>query len=287
MGDTFERRLVEHYTSLSAKLRLAGDYIAAHPLDVASRSLRSIANESGLAPATFSRLARALDYTSFEELREGMRLALDRRVNSFSERAERLMADHSGALGGFFGSHLAACMGNLSRTGDEISEEDLEHAVARLARARKVRLLGALGSTGAVEYLSYMANFIADNWQILSRMGASLGTGLVDLDSRDVLVILTKPPFARHVIKAAEVAQAQGVFLIVISDTHACPALKYADTGFVVPTETPHFYSSYAATIFLIETIVGMVASQVGGAGRARIRQVEDLNRRLEEVQDA
>lgn len=286
MSTTFEQRLAENYEQLSAKLRLAADYIAQNPVDAATRSLRTVAQDSGLAPATFSRLARALDYDDFEQLRDSLRDKIGQRVHSFADRADRLQQDHGKGPRGFFDAHAAACMSNLQRLHDDMDMELLEQAVDRLHRARTVMLVGALGSTGIVEYLAYMANFCAPNWQMASRMGASLGGGLVGLDSRDALVIVTKPPFATRAIRAAELAREQGVYVVVITDTYACPALRHASAGFVVPTDSPHFYSSYVATLFLAETMIGMLVSRAGPAARERIAQIEQRNHRLEEVWD-
>lgn len=284
MSEPFEQRLAEHYDTLSAKLRQAGDFVAHNPVEIATRSLRALAQETGVAPATFSRLARALDYEDFEELRETMRGKIERRVGSFADRADRLQQDHAAGPRGFLNAHADACLSNLRRIHDEIDPDMLDATVERLHTARNVLLLGALGSTGIVEYLSYMADFCAANWSMAGRMGASLGSGLVGLDDRDALLIITKPPFSARVIRAAELARKQGVFVVVITDTHTCPALRHASASIIVPTESPHFYSSYVATLFLAETLIGMLVSRAGSTARERISRIEQSNRRLEET---
>ena len=286
MDGTFEQRLAQKYEGLSPRLREAGDYVAENPVNTATRSLRSVASEAGLAPATFSRLARVLEYDSFEQVRELMRLKIDRRVNSFADRADRLLNDHEQGTLNFFQSHRNACLANLESISDDVDLGQLNATVDRLHSSRKVLVLGALGSTGIAEYMSYMASFLTDKWHMAGRMGASLGSGLTGLEKQDALVIVTKPPFARKVLLAAEVAKQNGAYVVVLTDSCACPALRHADSGFLVKTESPHFYSSYVATVFLVETIIGMLASRVGPGAMARIAEVEDRNRRLEEVRD-
>ena len=145
-------------------------------------------------------------------------------------------------------------------------------------------VLGALGSTGVAEYLTYMASFIVDNWNMASRMGASLGSGLVGMSDRDVLIVITKPPFACNSIKAAQEANEAGAFVLVITDTHTCPALQHSSASFIVPTESQHYFSSYASTLVLSEIMIGMLAGRAGPLARERITEVEDKNRRLSEV---
>lgn len=286
MNASFEHRLSRNFDGLSDKLRQAGEYVAAHPVDTATRSLRSVAQESGLAPATFSRLARAIGYQSFEDLREDMREKIGQRVNSFAERAERLQAAHEAGETGFFDAHVGACQNNLETLLRDIDRPLLERAVARLDGARNVLVFGALGSTGVVEYLAYMAHFCTGNWIICGRMGASLGAALADLDARDAFLVVTKPPFSTRSIEAAQMAAGQGAYVVVITDSHACPALPHASAGFVLPSNSPHFYSSYVATLVFVEAMIGMLVSRAGPSARARIARVEESSRRLGEVWD-
>ena len=279
-------RLTERYGDLSGSLRTAADYLVENPVNIVTRTLRTASRESGISPAAFSRLARALDYDDFEELREEMRVKLSNRVNNFADRAERLQNSHQKNETQFIDAHFAACQSNLQGFVEGLNRAMLSSAVEQIAKARKVLLLGALGSTGVVEYLSYMANFCSDNWSMASRMGASLGGGIAGLDERDVLIIVTKPPFSDRAIRAAELAKQQSVYVVLITDTHSCPALKHAQARFIVPTESPHFYSSYVVTMFLVETLIGELVSRSGPKARARIAEVENANRVLTEVWD-
>lgn len=272
------------YAELSDALRNAADFLVANPLDVVTRPLRTVSRTSGVSPAAFSRLAKALDYEDFAELREEMRIKIDRRVNNFAERAEQLQKQHDAGRNRFIDSHFSACQSNLSLAMSSLDDKDLDQCVEVLINARKVVLLGALGSTGIVEYMSYMANFCSDNWILANRMGASLGGALSGMGKRDALLIVTKPPFASNVIKAAKLADQLGVFVVVITDSHTCPALEFASVSFVVPTESPNFYSSYVTTLFLIETIIGMVVGRSGAAAQERIAEVELRNRQMAEV---
>lgn len=283
-SESFEKRLAVAYGDLSGALRAAADYLVANPLDAVSRPLRTVSAQTGVSPATFSRLARALDYASFDELREEMRDKIDRKVNNFADRAGQLQKAHGDGKSDFVQAHFAACENNLRQTMTGLDPVAIRDVADRLAQSRKVLLLGALGSTGVVEYLSYMANFCADNWILANRMGASLGGALSGLDERDALLIVTKPPFAVSVIKAARLARELGVFVVVITDTHTCPALEFASAGFTVSTDSPHFFSSCVSTMFLLETIVGMVVGRAGVAAQERIAEVELHNRQLAEV---
>ncbi|WP_380057402.1 MurR/RpiR family transcriptional regulator [Falsihalocynthiibacter sp. SS001] len=286
MQQSFEQRLASEYQALSTKLRLAADYVVDHPVDIATRSLRTISKDASLSPATFSRMSRALGYSNYEELRDVMRASIGQKKGSFTDRVDRLQQEHGQGQQDFLTSHFLACSDNLQSLGDSIDRRSLEQAVEHLHKARHVLVVGALGSTGIAEHMNYMANFISDKWYLVGRMGASLASGLVGISDQDVIIIMTKPPFARQSIAAATEAREQGAYVIVITDTHSCPALAHANVSFIVPTDSSHFFSSYAATLALTETMIGMLASRGGSAARDRIAIVEDRTHRLGEVWD-
>lgn len=281
---TFEQQLSGQYTLLSAKLKQAADFVVANPVDVATRSLRAVSKEAKLSPATFSRMSAALGYESYEDLRNVLRRAVEQRANSFSHRVEALQQRHHEGDQGFQAQHIMDSAANVQNLTNVIDASTMETFVERLHRANRVLVLGALGSTGVAEYLTYMASFIADNWTMASRQGASLGSGLVGMSDADVLIVITKPPFASNSIEAAREASEDGAFVVVITDTHTCPALVYASASFIISTQSNHFFSSYASTLVLSEIMIGMLAARSGSSARARISEVELRNRRLSEV---
>lgn len=282
----FEQELAKRYVDLSVKLKQAADYVVANPVEVATRSLRSISADIGVTPVTFTRLARAIGYGSYEELREEMRHSVGRRAGQFSDNVERLQSEHADSSDLFATEHISTCLGNLTALRDYINPDEFNLVVDRLHDSRKVVLLGALGSSGAAEYMSYTADFIADNWQLAGRMGSSLGSSLIGLSDKDALIVITKAPHANQAIQAAELASLNGVFVLIITDSHKCPSLAHASSYFIVPTDSSHFFSSYVSTIALIEAMIGLLAVKAGEPARDRLSKVEESNRRLEYLSD-
>jgi len=286
MSDTFDTRMAEKYAALSPRLRQAADHVAANPIDTATRGLRAVAAEARLAPATFTRMAHGLGYANFEALREAMRAQLASKVRRFAERADDIR--HEGRAGGpgLLARYRNACVGNIDSLCAGLDPAALERVADRLAAARRVVLVGGLGSLGPATYAAYMGRFLGPGWELAGQGGGSLGAALARLGSQDALVVITKPPSARASIRAAEVAARAGAFVVVVTDSLTCPALPHAAAHFIVPDETPNFFSSYVATVFLLETLVAMVARRVGPDVTERIARIEAQNRLLDEVVD-
>lgn len=279
-----ENRIATHYSGLSGRLREAADYILAHPVDVATRSLRSVAEESGLAPATFTRLAQALGFTGYEDLREMARRAVGERYSGFSDKAQALREGlASGSEPPFLNQQCSAVIENLSATARDIDPERIERLVDALSKAGTVFAAGGLSSRGLIHHLVYLAGFFSERWRLIGQYGQSGASALAEAGPGDILIILTLRPFASGSIRLARAARAQGVEVAVITDTHACPALPHASHHFIVPTESPQFFSSNAAIVTLFETIMGMLVAQIGRPAQERIAAVTNMNHDLDE----
>lgn len=275
-----EERISQSYHSLSDKLRLAADFVAEHPLDVATRSLRSVAQASGVSPATFSRLARALGYADYEEMREAGRRAMGARIVPFEKRAEALRKGDQSAA-----SVLHRIAGQSAQNIDylvkTLSPERLDAVVDVLYHAEKVLLIGQLASAGIVDFFAYQAQYFARNWSVAGRAGGSVAARFAQMGPRDAVIVLTKTPYARESLKPLKLARENGFHTIVMTDSHASPALEFADHSFVLPTETANFFSSYGAVLVLMETMLAMLVARLGEEAEARIRETTDQTHRL------
>lgn len=281
-GDTIEDRVAERYAGMSDQLRKAADYVVAHPLEIVSRPLRAISTESHVSPATYSRLARALGFENFEELKDVSRRSVGQKVRSLSERAELL---RSGASDGqsMLARQGQACISNIETFLDRADHAKLEQASKLMLDANRVVLVGALASTGITEYMAYLANYFAPNWSLAGRMGASIGSQLAPLGAGDVVFIVTMSPYSQRAVRAAEIARAAGSSVILVTDALDCPALRYATYSFVIPTDSPQFFSSYVVTIVLIETMIAMIVAASEADATASIQKVEANNQELGE----
>lgn len=273
---TVQDRINGSYAGLSDKLKVAAKFVSENPAELATRSLRSVAQTSGVSPATFSRLARALGYRDYEQLREEGRLAVERQMSPFSERAANLRAQARQKPGRALLEHQsAACIANIETLVAGVDRAALERAVQQIDHAETVLLVGSMGSAGLIDYLGYMGQWFKPNWKVAGRNGIELSATLSRIGERDVVVALVKAPYARRTIAALKAARAQGAKTVVISDSSTSPALQFANHSFIVATQSPQFFSSYAATLVLMETIISMLIARAGSDAEDKIRAAE------------
>lgn len=279
--DSVQNSITVHYDELSGALKLAADFLVDNGFDVATRSLRSIAQESGLSPSSFSRLARAIGYKDYEQLREMARDELANSSNQLATKAQQLRED---ANVPFLPRHVNACIANIQSLTSDINEAELDAAVDTLARANKVIILGSLSSAGFADYFAYLTSWFDGRWSVAGRNGVTMGSSLSRLTKNDVVIVVSKAPYARRAVLATQMAAERNATIIVLTDSHTFPAIKHAKHVFIQKIESPQFFSSYAATLVLIETLAGMLLSRAGDKAIEEIQSIVEQNKRLDEI---
>lgn len=277
---TLQVAITENYANLSDTLQSVADFIVSNGFAVATRSLRSVASESKLSASSFSRLARAIGYPDYEALREQARLELADSANRITDKAKKLRDDADLPL---LPRQVKACVANIQALLTDINTHELEETVDSLAAARNVVIVGALSSAGFADYFSYLTSWFEGNWSVAGRNGVTLASSLTRLTDQDVLIVISKSPYAKRSVMAAQIAAEQGATVIVITDSHTFPGISHAQHVFIQQTESPQFFSSYAATIVLIETLSGMLLARAGPHAANEIQNVVEQNRRLDE----
>ena len=278
-------RISANFEELSPKLRLAAEFVAKHPDEVATRSLRYVAGMTELTPPTFSRLAAALGYDAYEDLRDSCRDQIKKQRVNFADRADALQKHDSlnPEKGRFILRQGTSAIENINLLLNSMDLGLLETTAERLVAARSVILVGSMSSRPFVDYLAYVASMAFENWMVFGHGTGSTAATLVGTDNRDVAIVLSKSPCARDSIEAAKILNEQGVWIVAITDEVLSPLNTYCDASFNVSVETPQFFSSYVATLVLIESLIGIVIAMGGENVGRRIAAVESASHRIGE----
>ena len=281
--------LKDHVSSrmdkLSPRLRRAAHYVADHPEEVATRSLRYLAGITDMPPPTFSRLATALGYKNYEALRNDCREQISRQQLIFSEKARVLQESDSAEPGqGLFAlKQAAAAVDNVNQLSQSIDPQKIEAVANQIVTARRVVLVGFMSSRPFVDYMGYMASMAFDNWQVFGAGVESDSATLAGLGNRDLAIVISKAPYATRSIEIAKHISNSGATVIGITDKVSSPLCAHCDTSFFVSTDSPQFFSSHVATLVLIESLMGTVVARSGEEVGRRIAAVESTSLRMGE----
>lgn len=281
-SDVLER-IQELRPELSPELRKAGEFILAAPSEVGVTTIRDLAIRAHVKPNTLVRLSRAIGLDGYDALREVFREEIRRRGHDGSgERAAGLQSlSKEGRLSRLYVETAHASIGNLERFFHDADHAAIEQAARTALDARRLYVLGVGVCNAMAQNFAYVAGMAIDGVRALPAGGASAVDGLARADNNDALIAMTFHPYRREVLEAVEVARAQSVPIIAISDSLASPIMARAAHRFVTPTETPQFFTSTVALAAFLETLVSFMIAM---AGETAINSIEKYHGRRRDL---
>ncbi|MHC8507859.1 MAG: MurR/RpiR family transcriptional regulator [Rhodospirillales bacterium] len=255
-------RLAAARAEFTPQLKKAAAYVLDHPNDVGVRSMRQIAEAAGVNPNTLVRLARELGYEGYTPFRRPFSEHLRRGVDAFPDRARWLQSLGRGNSHARLYSDMASA--SISAVENMFAGVDAD-AVKALADcivgARRTFVLGVGVGRAAASEFAYLARMALDSVELIPADSGLPMDGAARMRRGDILLAMTFAPFRRDVTEAVRLAKDRGAVIAAVSDSRAAPIVPGADHVFIVPTETPHFFTSMTAVTALIETLIAFIVA--------------------------
>lgn len=262
---------------LSPELLRAARWLEAHPRDAALVSMRECARRAGLAPATFTRLARALGHGGFDalKLRFQQALAPEAGAAGYAARARALQASaRRDAL--WLETLNEAQHANAASACGLNTSAQFEAAAAAMLKARRVCFLGLRASHGLAFHLHYSYRLIASNGELAQDLGGTLADQLARLGPHDLLVAISLAPYTRQTVLAAEQAARQGVPVLALTDSSFSPLVKVAGQALLFRAQGASYFQSMVGALALAEALAAAVAVRGGKKVLAHLRMVQE-----------
>jgi DNA-binding MurR/RpiR family transcriptional regulator len=258
--------------SLPMRLQEVGRFVAANDYDATTRSMRDLAAEAGADPAAFTRLAKALGYSGWEELRAALTEARRPSASSpFSDRAGVRRHGPSSDVA-LITDKLKAEAAGVAR----ISAAAVAAAAKALHRARRVWIAGFRSCRSVAELLNYeLRLFRPDQVQLVG------GSGPEDLDlgafgANEAVVVIGFAPYSRISVLSARAARRTGATLIAIADSAAAPMAEGADHVLLYEAaSSPGFFPSVTGAIAVAQSLAAVSFALGGAAARKRLGDTE------------
>lgn len=250
------------FAQMTPQMKKAATYVLDHPNDIGVRSMRQVAEAAEVHPNTLVRLARALGFDGYSQLRKPFSDFLRTGVESFPDRARWLQSLGQGASHAKLYADMAqGALANTERLYADIDADAVKALADAIVGARHTWVLGVgVARAVAVEF-SYLARMAIGSVEMIPRDSGLPVDDVARIEPGDILLTMTFSPYRRDVVEATRLARDQGAVIAAISDSRTSPIALDADHVFVVPTETPHFFTSITAVVALIETLIAFIVA--------------------------
>jgi DNA-binding MurR/RpiR family transcriptional regulator len=258
--------------SLPARLQQVGRFVAANDYDATTRSMRDLAAEAGADPASFTRLAKALGYSGWDELRAALTEARrPAQPQPFSARTRGGRKGPQAAIT-LVADKLEAEAAGLGR----ISPGSVAGAAKALHAARRIWIAGFRSCRSVAELLNYQLRlFRPDEVQLVG------GSGPEDLDlgafhSGDAVVVVGFAPYSRASVLSGRAAHDSGATLVAIADAVTAPMAEGADHLLLYEAaSSPGFFPSLTGAIAIAQSLAAVTFVLGGAAAKRRLGETE------------
>lgn len=262
------------FPSLSRQLQLGARFLVDHPEEVAVSSMREIAGRAGVQPVTLMRLARALGFSGWPELRQTFIDRVRGSSDSFSRRAADLVRRDDPH--GLFRETFAALRANLEATESGIGEPTVQAVAALLEKAETVYVAGFRSCYAPAFSFHYTYRlFRRRPVVLLSGTGGTFEAELRAVTRRDAIVLLGFEPYSRESEIVAKAGRKAGARLVAVTDSAVSPLARDADRVLLFATGTPSFFPSVVAASALLESLVAVLIARAGEDAVAGVRAAE------------
>jgi len=258
--------------SLPSRLQQVGRFVAANDYDATTRSMRELASVAGADPAAFTRLAKAIGYSGWDELRAALTEARRPEPSSpFSARTKGRRRGPNPEVS-LISDKLEAEAAGLGR----ISPGAVADAARALHNARRIWIAGFRSCRSVAELLNYQLRlFRSDSVQLVG------GSGPEDLDlgafrAGDAVVVIGFMPYSTASVLSARAAHSSGATLVAIADKVTAPMAEGADHLLrFEAAASPGFFPSLTGAIAIAQSLAA-ATFMLGSAGaKRRLEQTE------------
>src|ERR1700750_1309396 len=192
--------------ALPSRLQQVGRFVAANDYDATTRSMRDLASVAGADPAAFTRRAKAIGYSGWDELRAALTEARrPAQASPFSGRARGRRHGPNADIS-LISDKLDADAAGLAR----ISAHSVAQAARALHSARRIWIAGFRSCRSVAELLNYeLRLFRSDDVHLVG------GSGPEDLDfgafrAGDAVVVIGFAPYSTASVESARAALKAG-----------------------------------------------------------------------------
>jgi DNA-binding MurR/RpiR family transcriptional regulator len=258
--------------SLPSRLQEVGRFVAANDYDATTRSMRDLASVAGADPAAFTRLAKAIGYSGWDELRAALTEARRPEQSSpFSGRARGRRAGPNPEMS-LISDKLEAEAAGLAR----ISPGAIAAAAKALHGAKRIWIAGFRSCRSVAELLNYQLRlFRPDAVQLVGVSGPE------DLDfgafrTGDAVVVIGFMPYSTASVLSARAAYASGATLIAIADKVTAPMAEGADHLLQFEAAaSPGFFPSLTGAIAIAQSLAAATFMLGGAHAKRRLEETE------------
>ena len=237
-----QARLANVYRELPEAQRAIADLLMGDPLLGALWGIEAMAEKAKVSVGSVTRFAKRLGYRGFSDFRDALREACRARSGESELEELKPATDLFGALSEVLrrdGDHLGRLI--------QVVDHSLLESASRLLVGAEHRVILGRG-VGQVMGVIFSFHLTQAGVPCIAALPSDFSNQVANLGPRDLLVVISFPPYSRETVDAAIFAKQNGTPVLAFSDRRESPLAPHADILIPVPSEDLLF--SFSLTSF-------------------------------------
>jgi DNA-binding MurR/RpiR family transcriptional regulator len=269
------RLLADAFPRLTPQLQKAAKFMLENPEEVGLNSMRSIAREAGVKPATVSRLSKRLGFDEYDALREPFRQRLRKSEPRYATRVQDVQRRGSSDEPGLFTELRDREIQNVERSLSDENYAALSDAAETVHRARRVYVLGLRGAHAPAFLFHYAYQLFQDNSLFVDTQAGIFADQLRGIGNEDCLLVISFPPYTQLTIDAVEYAADAGARIVAVTDSAVSPTARVARHTIIARNESASFYHSFTGALAVTQALITLLVAKKGGDAVMIAREAE------------
>ncbi|WP_417793420.1 MurR/RpiR family transcriptional regulator [Terasakiella pusilla] len=261
--DQLKDRMTSQFEEMSPQVQAAARYVLDNVEDVALMSMRQLAKEADVHPTTMVRLAQAVGFEGFNDLKDVFQTRLRAAPDDLVGRARGLQGKKNSTLK-LLEEIEQNAHNNIYQSIHGSGAAKLEKAADFLLSAKCVFIMGLRISYPVAFSFSYAYGMFRSNAQLVDGQAGTTADSLRGIGEGDVLLAISVSPFSRDTVRAVRYARSRGAGILTITDSEITPMNGDRTLNLVARNESMTFFPSITASTALVESLIAIMIAKGG-----------------------
>ena len=271
--DALIQHLQSHYAQMPPQFQISARYLIDHPGDVPIASMRTIAAQAGVQPATLVRLAQSLGYSGWAGLKDVFVQSLRQLPSAYTEQARAVVRNRNPK--GMFTNVVHAQAANVAKL-DELNAQVMPLAAELIVKAKRIYVAGFRASYAPAFTFYYLYRLFRPTVSMLRTEAGTLEMELRTLQPNDVVVLTAFAPYSQEIVRVYEAAIESGCRVIALCDSKVAPIALESEYNLMFGTEVPSFFPSSTAATALVEGLIEQILARTGPKALSGLQSAEN-----------
>jgi DNA-binding MurR/RpiR family transcriptional regulator len=274
-------RLRRREAELTGQERRAAAYLRLHYPAAGLGPMARFARAANVSPQTVLRLLAKLEFGSWEDFQDRLRIELVAEQGSPLGRwtARHASSDPESNWLSAFGETLAR---NVTASFAGLSPADFESAAHAIADPKyRVLVIGGRFTQQLGRLLVRHLQIVRGGVEEIGSLSSTWPDRLIDAGRKTIVVAYDIRRYSQDVIRFASLAAEQGARIVAMTDAEDAPILAHASEKMIGIVETAGTWDSLAALLAVTEALAARVTELSGRTTPERLARLESLRDRL------